>query len=209
MHKKRTKPKILYKIAKDPCIGKNAHAWVFLFIFSIHLPRSPPFRFRSTAWNDKREDVKMNINQKEIGQRIAKIRTDYSLTQEQFANILNTSCSHISKIEIGAHGMSLDLIADISVQFNVSTDYILLGKDTHSYDTKIKLKFAIDQLNDLMKALWSLTCRNTETNLPYYAINFSVPITYNLLVAREWPQKPKTHSSYTDNETPVQSQSER
>ncbi|MBP1570185.1 MAG: helix-turn-helix transcriptional regulator [Oscillospiraceae bacterium] len=95
----------------------------------------------------------MNINQKEIGQRIAKIRTDYSLTQEQFANILNTSCSHISKIEIGAHGMSLDLIADISVQFNVSTDYILLGKDTHSYDTKIKLKSAIDQLNALMKAL--------------------------------------------------------
>lgn len=58
MHKKRTKPKILYKIAKDPCIGKNAYAWVFLFIFSIHLPRSPPFRFRSTAGNDKKEDTK-------------------------------------------------------------------------------------------------------------------------------------------------------
>ena len=149
MHKNRTKPKILYKIAKDPCIGKNAYAWVFLFIFSAHLPRSPPFRFRSTTRNDKKEDAKMNINQKEIGQRIAKIRLENGLTQEKLARTLNISTEHLGRIETGKRSVSVELLADLSFYFNVSTDYILLGKFVKPNEIKLSLRKIICNLSEI------------------------------------------------------------
>ena len=89
----------------------------------------------------------MVLNQKEIGQRIAKIRKDNNLTQEEFANILNVSISLIGKLETGNRGLSIDLVAEVSTIFNISTDYILLGKSTENNKIKQELKNIINLLS--------------------------------------------------------------
>ncbi|MBQ7123617.1 MAG: helix-turn-helix transcriptional regulator [Oscillospiraceae bacterium] len=74
----------------------------------------------------------MNINQKEIGQRIAEIRKSSHLTLEEFSNKLNIGFSHLCKVEKGTRCVSLDLLIDISIKFSVSTDYILMGKKNNT-----------------------------------------------------------------------------
>ena len=143
----------IVKSIKRPGIEFFFNAWVFLFLFENYSPRSPPFHSFLTSRNEKTEDLKMALNQKEIGQRIAKIRNENNLTQEEFANIMNISVSLIGKIEIGNRGLSLDLIAEISTFFNISTDYILLGKSTENHRIKQDLNAIIKQLSTIENRL--------------------------------------------------------
>lgn len=65
----------------------------------------------------------------EAGSRIRKIRKENGLTQEQFAEKFNVSVEHIGRIETGKRGVSIDLFVDISCAFNVSLDYLILGRN--------------------------------------------------------------------------------
>ncbi len=71
----------------------------------------------------------MYYNQKESGKRIAKLRKERGLTQEQLAEKLNISTSNLGKLERGLQGLSIDLLVEIRCFFGVSTDYILLGEE--------------------------------------------------------------------------------
>ena len=71
----------------------------------------------------------MYYDQKESGKRIAKLRKERGLTQEQLAEKLNISTSNLGKLERGLQGMSIDLLVEIRCFFGVSPDYILLGEE--------------------------------------------------------------------------------
>lgn len=71
----------------------------------------------------------MYYNQKESGERIAKLRKERGLTQDQLAEKLNISTSNLGKLERGLQGLSIDLLVEIRCFFGVSTDYILLGEE--------------------------------------------------------------------------------
>lgn len=71
----------------------------------------------------------MYYNQKESGKRIAKLRKERGLTQDQLAEKLNISTSNLGKLERGLQGVSIDLLIEIGFFFNVSTDYILFGEE--------------------------------------------------------------------------------
>lgn len=71
----------------------------------------------------------MYYNQKESGKRIAKLRKERGLTQDQLAEKLNISTSKLGKLERGLQGLSIDLLVEIRCFFGVSTDYILLGEE--------------------------------------------------------------------------------
>lgn len=70
----------------------------------------------------------MYYNQKEIGERIAALRRQKGLTQEQLAGRLNISTSNLGKLERGEQGLSIDLLIEIRYFFEISIDYILLGE---------------------------------------------------------------------------------
>ena len=63
----------------------------------------------------------------ETGKRIAKIRKENGLTQEQFAEKFNVSVEHVGRIETGKRGISIDFLVDIACAFDVSLDYLILG----------------------------------------------------------------------------------
>lgn len=71
----------------------------------------------------------MYYDQKESGKRIAKLRKERGLTQEQLAEKLNISTSNLGKLERGLQGLSIDLLVEIRWFFGVSTDYILFGEE--------------------------------------------------------------------------------
>ena len=85
----------------------------------------------------------MYYDQKESGKRIAALRKQKGMTQEQLAEKLNISYSMMAKIEIGNKGISIDLLIELIVFFDVSMEYIILGTELHR--DKLKEQF------DLMK----------------------------------------------------------
>lgn len=70
----------------------------------------------------------MNYDMKECGKRIRQLRVKIGLTQEQVANAVNVDQSFYGRIESGKKGCSVDLFIQLSVFFNVSLDYLILGR---------------------------------------------------------------------------------
>ena len=71
-----------------------------------------------------------------LGEKIREQRKKAGLSQEQLAEKLNISYSMMAKIEIGNKGISIDLLIELTVFFDVSMEYIILGHELH----KDKLK---------------------------------------------------------------------
>jgi len=70
----------------------------------------------------------MNYDMKSSGERIRRLRIEAGLTQEKAAAELNVDRSFYSRVEAGKKGCSIDLFIQLSSLFNVSLDYLILGR---------------------------------------------------------------------------------
>lgn len=95
----------------------------------------------------------MYINQKEIGQRIRVLRKEKRLSQLELSNKLNINMDHLSRIENGNKGMSLDLLTEFSKYFSVSTDYILFGNKQNAEEIKERISIIQFQLKEIERKL--------------------------------------------------------
>ena len=75
------------------------------------------------------KDIVMYFDQKEFGKRLKEIRMAHGITQEKLAEKLNVSWDYISRMERGTRSCSIDLLIAISRYFEVSTDYLLTGRE--------------------------------------------------------------------------------
>ena len=66
----------------------------------------------------------------EICTRIQSRRKQQGLTQEQLADRMNVSIQMISNLERGNKAIRIDNLINLSQILDVSTDYILTGKET-------------------------------------------------------------------------------
>ena len=69
----------------------------------------------------------MDLNIKEIGQRIRSQREFLGYTREQFAELIEKTPKFCSDIELGVKGMSLYTLNIIGSKLKLSADYILYG----------------------------------------------------------------------------------
>ncbi|MBQ3392348.1 MAG: helix-turn-helix transcriptional regulator [Lachnospiraceae bacterium] len=69
----------------------------------------------------------MEINNLEVGRRIAHMRNARRMTQENLAERLDCSVKHISHVERGVAAMSLDKLLELSEIFDCSLDYLVKG----------------------------------------------------------------------------------
>ena len=91
----------------------------------------------------------MYYDMKECGKRIQQLRTQHGYTQDELARELHINRSMLSYVESGKKGLSVDLLAQLSLLFAVSLDYIILGKQqdsTSSVETVEHLKVNIEKL---------------------------------------------------------------
>ncbi len=66
----------------------------------------------------------------EIGKRIQNRRKQLGYTQERLAEIMNVSIQMVSNLERGMKAVRIENLIRLSQILNISTDYILTGKET-------------------------------------------------------------------------------
>ncbi len=88
----------------------------------------------------------MIYDTKASGLRIQHLRKNMGLSMEELSDRLSVSDRQLRRIEKGESGGSVDLLIEISLVFNVSLDYLILGKVATNSDAKKLIKSAIDLL---------------------------------------------------------------
>lgn len=96
--------------------------------------------------NNRQEEYDMYFDQKEFGLRVKHLRRKHSLTQEQLADALYITATHLSKIECGQRGISIDLLLDLAAELGVSVDFLLSGIPRTTYSAKM----LIAQIRELL-----------------------------------------------------------
>ena len=74
----------------------------------------------------------------ECGMRISKLRLECGKTQQQMADKLNISLDHYRALENGRRGGSLDLLIELAITFDISLDYLILGRVKYSDTDRIQ-----------------------------------------------------------------------
>lgn len=74
------------------------------------------------------------LSNEEIGRRIREARLEKNLSITRLADDVYCSREHLSHIERGDRGLSIDLLASIAERLDLTTDYILLGDDAYTKD---------------------------------------------------------------------------
>lgn len=77
----------------------------------------------------------MESSNQAIGARVRKLRKRNKLTQERLASLIGTSRKHISAIERGTSGMSIDIQVGLRNVFHCSIDYLIMGSEFESIDS--------------------------------------------------------------------------
>ena len=102
----------------------------------------------------------MNYDMKRSGERIRRLRITNGLTQERLAEALNIDQSFYGRIETGKKGCSVDLFIQLSTLFDVSLDYLILGrylnarpKEFDSTQLKSDIGELVDQLERFKASL--------------------------------------------------------
>ena len=91
----------------------------------------------------------MSFDTEACGARIRELRKGNKLTQEKLAEKLNITDSHLRRIESGTRTGSIDLLIDIAAYFEVSMDYLLLGKVDQSGKARAELREVQKQLKQI------------------------------------------------------------
>lgn len=71
----------------------------------------------------------MKYDMKACGKRIQQLRIRHKYSQQQLANELNINRSYLSRIESGINGCSIDLFVRLSDLFDISLDWLILGRE--------------------------------------------------------------------------------
>ena len=72
------------------------------------------------------------IDYESIGKRIKHYRTEKRLSQEELAEVISTTHKHISNIETGVKGPSIEMLILIANALDVSADDLLTDNLKHS-----------------------------------------------------------------------------
>ncbi len=95
----------------------------------------------------------MHFDRMAYGERIKRLRTGRELTQEQLAEKINVSRTYIVKFENGLQIGPIEIAIELAMFFDVSMDFLLLGKENYRVDRKQCLRMAIDILSELQAKL--------------------------------------------------------
>ena len=68
------------------------------------------------------------LSLEQVGKRLRRIRTQMEQTREQFAEQVGISPQFLAELENGKKGMSAETLFKICTRFDLSADYLLLGK---------------------------------------------------------------------------------
>ena len=75
------------------------------------------------------------ISNESIGKRVAALRKQHNLSQAQLADQIGSTNKHISEIERGVTGISIDTQVLLCDKLHCSLDYLIKGAEFRSVDS--------------------------------------------------------------------------
>ena len=82
----------------------------------------------------------MRFDVEACGARIKELRIKNELTQEKMAAALNITDTHLRRLENVSRAGSVDILIDIAELFNVTLDYLILGKTDQADQARLELE---------------------------------------------------------------------
>lgn len=101
--------------------------------------------------NDNKTSLQ-GFDPRSFGQRLQVARKALGITQEELAERLCVDRNHVTRMERGVRACSIDLLVEIAVLLDVSTDYLLVGSVPNT-TAKQSLLIAIEELNKIVQDL--------------------------------------------------------
>lgn len=97
----------------------------------------------------------MSNCKEEIGLRIKKRRKQLTLTQENLAEQLGISVKHLSEVERGIAGLSIENLIKLSNILKLSLDFIIKGEEDkcNYYGTILPIENVSKEKEELLKDL--------------------------------------------------------
>lgn len=92
---------------------------------------------KKEAEKQARKEARKKMNRK-IGARIKAAREASGYSQEKFAEKVGLSIQHVSNLERGVAGPSIDVVIKMCKVLNVSCDYLLLGRSSSRDVSKVE-----------------------------------------------------------------------
>ena len=118
----------------------------FFFLLCLLKMHACPLRTEMESSPALRKGQEMYFNQDDFGKRLQQLRKDKDMIQEDLAPELYISIEYLKKLETGKRRPSLELLISISEYFDVSTDYLLTGKERICRQTKKRLNNVMAEL---------------------------------------------------------------
>lgn len=114
----------------------------------------------------RRKIKELNV---QIGERCRQARDASGYTQEQLAEQIDVSTQFLSDAERGVTGMSVSTIVKLCTVLSVSTDFILLGKDSEGYNENAlsiysRIKCLSPQRQTLVEEMVNLLIKSFHIN---------------------------------------------
>lgn len=103
------------------------------------------------------------MNYKEIGIRIRKYRKLKNISQEELAEKIDISTTHMSHIETGSTKLSLQVLVDIAQILEVSTDALIFEKTS-----KLKIQKIETILSDCNENEIAFITKIVETSKEFF-----------------------------------------
>ena len=100
-------------------------------------------------------DIIMEMNNKEIGKRIMRLRKESGYTQEELSELIGISKNHLSGIECGKYSVTTSFIFKLCSVLGKTPDYYLIGQITPASDevTQLLRRLSEDELHLAVKMI--------------------------------------------------------
>ena len=95
----------------------------------------------------------MRFDPVECGKRIKSLREEKGYTQVQLSEKVRISFDHLRAIEHGRRTCSIELLVDLHILFDVSLDYLVLGKTSQLDAVKTELQRAVEMIEKVKREL--------------------------------------------------------
>ena len=113
----------------------------------------------------------MALDYESIGKRIKRYRMDKKMSQEDLANKIGTVYKHVSNIETGAKGPSLEMLVMIANALDISADDLLFDQLKHpSSPVGTELYDLLLDCNNDEKAILTKSVKFLKATLAEYGV---------------------------------------